>query len=220
MTELQAPSATHPGLTLVDEGGRRYVLKQYDAQSRAFRLLAGWWMARREARAYRRLAGIAGVPVLRRRVPPDGLLLEYVPSQPARDVLDLDDEFFDRLRVVLGAIRNRGVLHGDVVRNVLVDEQRRPVIVDFGSSFVLPAWWGPVRVFCQELGARYNERAIAKLKRIVCPDCLTPSERDTLSRPLPLQRVIKFGEWLLHRGTAGLLRLARHPRPTDAEPRA
>lgn len=217
---LKAPTATHPGLTLIEDGGQRYVLKQYDGQSRLFRLLVGRWMARREARAYRRLVGVDGVPAWLRLAPPDGLIVAYVPSRPAREVSDLDDVFFDRVREILAALRARGVLHGDVVRNVLVDEQRRPVVVDFGASFVIPAWWGPLRLLCQRLGARYNERAIVKLKRHVCPDRLTAAERATLSTPLPMQRVIKLGERILHAGAAGLVRAARARRRFDVEPRA
>jgi hypothetical protein len=119
------------------------------------RFTVGILMARREARAYARLDGVAGVPRLIARPAVDALLLERVDGVPcgAPVAATLTQAFFDDREALHARLRSRGVHHGEVKRNVLVTPRgRRPV--DFGASFVVPGWSGALGRRLVALAAR------------------------------------------------------------------
>lgn len=175
--------------------------KDFSRSSALVRFTVGVLMARREARAYSRLAGVAGVPRLLARPSADALLLERIEARPCAGPGggNVTQAFFDDLDALLERVRSRGVLHGDVKRNALVTPAGGAALVDFGASFVVPAWAGPLGRRLVALAARYDERSIARLKARVAPDLLTPRERDLADAAMPLERGVKAGERLLRR---------------------
>ncbi|HEY6393966.1 MAG TPA: hypothetical protein VIX12_01040 [Candidatus Binataceae bacterium] len=188
-------------LTLVQMDGEIALLKNFAQQRTPFRRTVGALMARREAAAYRRLAGIEGIPRLLGRVPPDGLLLQFVRGVILARVAGerLTQDFFQRLSVILGDLRRRSVLHGDIGHNVLMTPQGEPLLVDFGASFVVPQWFGPLRAAILNRGETHDERAIAKLKARSAPYLLTADDRRILSRPLPFEWPLDLAERMLRR---------------------
>jgi len=173
-----------------------------------FRYTCGLYMAHREERAYRRLKGIEGVPELLERRWPDGLVIECIQGRNCLDQKNpnLSSAFFLRLRLLLQSIRARRVLHGDVKRNVLVDIEGKPIIIDFGASFVIPWWLHPMEKMILTLGARYDERAVLKLKRQISPGMLTVEEEAMICE-LPLENVVKNVEGLIRTITRKIVNL-------------
>ena len=192
------------------------VRKDFSRSSALVRFTVGALMARREARAYARLEGVAGVPRLLARPAADALLLERIEGIPcvAPVAAGVTQAFFDDLDALLARLRSRGVLHGDVKRNVLVTPAGGAVLVDFGASFVVPSRAGPLGRRLVALAARYDERSIARLKARVAPGLLTPRELDLVDAVLPLERAVKVGERLLRRAgrLVGAERASRIPR--------
>ena len=125
---------------LRDDNGHRAVLKNFSHRGTLFRRTAGAFMAGREIAAYRRLRSVQGVPRLVARVGADGLLTEYIECFPPENSPGgLSNEFFEGLRETLRSLRKRGVIHGDICRNVRIDSIGRPWLMDFGASFVVRA---------------------------------------------------------------------------------
>jgi hypothetical protein len=183
---------------LVDERGGRAVLKSFRHRGPLFRRTVGALLARREASAYRRLGQVPGIPRFRGRVGCDGILLEYV------ECAELDPlqsgppaEFFRELRALLEQIRAQGVLHGDVCRNVRIDRSGRPWLMDFGASFVVRSWFGPLRDSVLSAGRQHDERAVAVLHLRNAPETLAQADREALSAPLPWQRTLAAGRRLV-----------------------
>lgn len=204
-------------LRIVEFEEKPAVLKDYGASPPLFRRIAGRLMAQRELAAYSRVRGIDGIPRLLGRVEGDGLLLEYVDGCNCLETTsaDLPPSFFTDLRSILVQLRARGVLHGDVRNNVIVTPQCRPYIVDFGASFVISGVLRPFRRNLVKIAEGYNDRAVLKLKRIIAPAELTPTEVEFLARPLPFESWVKAGERILRtavRAACRLFEIARHDR--------
>jgi len=149
-----------------DDGA--FVVK--DVATRAFwvRAVLGPWQLRRETRAYRRLAGLEGIPRLVGVVDRQAIALQFVDGRPLRSQPrgSIDAAFFDRLEALVLAVHGRGVAHGDLHHgDVLVGPDGRPHLVDFSTSWIGgpgSAW--PARTIFEQM-CRADLRSIAKLRR-------------------------------------------------------
>src|SRR5262249_34772319 len=115
---------------------------------------------RREARAYERLAGLAGIPALVQVIDRHALALESIAGPPLRDVPrgTLPASFFDALAELVAAMHGRGVAHGDLHHgDVLVGPGDKPYLTDFSTA----AFGGPL--FAQWCAS--DLRGVAKLRR-------------------------------------------------------
>jgi hypothetical protein len=141
--------------------------------------LPAWWLARREAHALQRVAGLPATPQL---LSWDGRKLDrsYLDGaamyqRPPRG----DVHYFRKARRLLQQLHRRGLAHNDLAKeaNWLVLADGSPAIIDFQL-----ATRGPPRVRWMRLLAREDLRHLLKHKRTYCPEALTPVERRLLKR--------------------------------------
>lgn len=148
----------------------------------------GVWLARREARAYRLLRGVPGVPDDAGEVRVNGARWRTAVAHPFIEghPLHMDERpgeaFFSRLREMLTAMHERGLAYADLNKreNVLVSEDGTPVLVDFQLHFAPPRWslsLPPVRWLMRALqaGDLYHLHKHLLWHR---PDLVPPEERD------------------------------------------
>ena len=149
-------------LLLTSEGGRRCVVKDYAERAWPVRALLAPWLVRRELGLLERLGGVPGVPRPLGRVDRLAFAMQYVPGVPLQRrsyTGRLDEDFFDRLQVILDELAARGLFHTDLrsPTNVIATPEGRPALVDLGSV---------VRVrLPRALRVRLERRAVAKLRR-------------------------------------------------------
>ncbi|HSR64338.1 MAG TPA: serine/threonine protein kinase [Xanthomonadaceae bacterium] len=138
-----------------------------------------WWLARREARALRLVAGMADVPQLLRwngrvldRSYLDGVALYQRPPRG-------DAAWFRDAHRLLRQLHRRGIAHNDLAKeaNWLVLADGRPAVVDFQLAV-----HGHPRARWLRLLAREDLRHLLKHKRTYCPGALTAVERRLLRR--------------------------------------
>ena len=121
----------------------------------------------REFDAYQRLVGLAGVPECHGMIGRRYLVLDFVRGTPYREASWRDREtWFEAFLGVLRSIHERGVSHGDLKSkaNILVTEDERPCIIDFGTSFVRRRGYHPVNNWLFEYGKRLDLNAWVKHK--------------------------------------------------------
>jgi hypothetical protein len=154
----------------------------------------GCWLARREARAYRTLRSVSGIPHDGGEVRINGrqwssaVAHPYIEGHPLHIDERPSDAFFIRLGEMMAALHQRDLAYADLNKreNLIVAEDGNPVLVDFQLYFAPPPWtlWLlPMRWLLRELqaGDRYH---LLKHKLWHRPDLVPPDERD-LSRQQP-----------------------------------
>jgi hypothetical protein len=163
---------------LRDADGVPFVRRDLRHVPRWLRLPA-WWLARREARALRFVAGLPAVPQLLRwngrvldRSYLDGTVLYQRPPRG-------DAAWFRAAHRLLRQLHRRGIAHNDLAKeaNWLVLADGRPAVVDFQLAV-----HGHPRARWLRLLAREDLRHLLKHKRTYCPGALTPVERRLLQR--------------------------------------
>lgn len=183
-----ANSIAQADVYMARQGDRALLIKTFENKCLPIRRSWGYWVLGREARILRHLLGIRGVPHLIGFDPRGTLFTEFIEgSHPLRDSRELAPgeypplSFFAELRELLAEIHGRGVAHGDIRRrNILVDSEGRPHIIDFATAIAPGAsgWFPRWPVF----GAfvRADLFSILKIQYSYYPDSLDEQDRKYL----------------------------------------
>lgn len=206
---VRAGGGSRPELLLLEDRGRRGVLKDYRGSAWLLRKVGPWLIAREE-RVYRLLAGTVGVPALLRRVDRQALLVEHIAGRSCADYADgeLPAVFFERLLGVVQGIHARGVVHCDIKNrsNVVVAEDGQPYIVDFASAFTKTGRFLPFRARLFERFRVDDLKAVAKAKILVAR-VGTEEEAQFAFHRGPAERVVRAlrdaARWVFKRLTRG-----------------
>ena len=155
-TLLRKPTKTRPPIWVVEEGGKKAVVKDFSRQGWFYRNVVGRMLIWRERKAYEMLQGIQGVPSLYRAIPGKALIIEAIDGQDLRNFENelitmagdgseasaieekrklLSPDFFVKLKKLVDEIHERGVAHCDLKRtpNIMIDEDGNPYIVDWAA---------------------------------------------------------------------------------------
>lgn len=124
-------------LYLFRSDGAVWVVKDFRPRGVLVRETVGTLLTWRELRGLNRIAGIPGVPANAFRLDRHALAYRYVPgSSLARPGIGAQStEFYAALERLLQQVHARGIVHLDVrnARNILVDPEGRPMLLDFQS---------------------------------------------------------------------------------------
>ena len=122
---------------------------------------------KREFAAYQRMHDLQGVPACYGLVDGQHLVLEYVHGTPYRQAEWVDrDQWFVEFLELLRSIHGRGVSHGDLKSkgNIMVTEDQKPCVIDFGTAFLLRPGFHPVNNWFFEYGKRLDINSWVKHK--------------------------------------------------------
>lgn len=163
------------------------------------------WLARREAKALRILAGDDAFPAL---LCWDGrrLLRSSIPGATMRESPPRDPAYFRQALRLLSRMHRRGIAHNDLARepNWLVTPGGTPAVIDFQL-----AWFDARRGPLFRLMAREDLRHLIKHKRYYCPGRLTMRQRALLARP---SLAARFWRVTAHAAARGVRRWLAAPR--------
>jgi hypothetical protein len=162
---ISAGGFANPDVFALEHGGARLVVKDFAPRGALVRATLGRWIARREQRAWRALAGHPAVPRWIGAIDALAFAVEARAGRPlSRSVArETPPAFFDALARAIDEMHARGVLHLDLRHqgNVLVGDDGGPVLVDFGSALVLPAG-GALALLAARLLGWIDRSAVAK----------------------------------------------------------
>ncbi len=210
-----------PATVLKDDGPGRPRVVRYDLSEGPVVLkewppgkgvLARWWAERvmgREARNYRRLEGVVGVPRLLTRLGEFAFVVEFVEGLPMRRQLEPVRlrAGLDSLQRTLEALHARRFAHLDLHqrRNILVSESGEVNIIDLAQGVDCSKNWFRRLLF--PCFARFDRNAVLKFRARYAPDTIDPAQRDRIvarygirhRRPV-LVSVRRLFDWLFVRG--------------------
>ncbi len=212
-TVLVSGKGVKADLRRVEWQGVTLVVKTFLNKSAPVRWF-GRYQVMREARAYRRLQGMTGIPVLHDGPDPYTLVMDHVEGQrlthirreptPKRPVVE-------KLHRLIIAMHERGVAHLDLRRrdNILVGPDGDVHLIDFATAHVSR----PGSLRRRFLFPRFrsiDRSAFLKWKRLLTPEDLTEHEKRKLRRHRLLRTV-----WFYNRrglGPSDRARLAEEQR--------
>lgn len=153
---LRKPTKTRPPIWIVEEGGKKAVVKDFSRQGWLYRNIVGRVLIWRERKAYELLQGVEGIPCLYRTIPGKALIIEAIDGQDLRSFEDdlismlkegaeesaiedkrdvLSPVFFTKMKKLVDDIHERGLAHCDLKRtpNIIIGEDGNPYIVDWAA---------------------------------------------------------------------------------------
>lgn len=136
---MQPRNKSKGSVRIEERSGRKIVVKDYGGVENPLVRFYGCMTLRNEARAYRRLAGVPGIPVCHGLTEAGCLELDFVDGRhlglfKRRSV---PEAVFERLERILRTMHARGVANMDLHRsNVLVSDDGDVNIIDFAHAVI------------------------------------------------------------------------------------
>ena len=165
---LQRGRGSSPDVLLVEVAGGRAVVKDFAPRHPWVRATLGRWLARRELRVYRQLAGHPAVPAVLGRLDALAFALEHRPGPrlSRRRPWTFSPGFAARLGEAVEELHRRGVVHLDLRHrdNVRADMDGNPVLIDFASAWAFRPGGLPARLLLPWL-ALLDRGAVRKWRR-------------------------------------------------------
>ena len=190
---LRRPTNWKPAVWRVETSDGPVVVKDVRHCRGFFERRFARWLLGRERRVLERLGVLAGTPRLLGSIDADAMVLSFVPGRA------LDAELFRRrprdllaqLRSLTDQLHARGIYHLDLHqrKNLLVDDDGRLHVIDFGAAVV------PGRVAKALLGRLFraiDHQAGFKFLARFTPDELTVDEARMVLRQRSLRRLWPF----------------------------
>ncbi len=141
----------------------------------------GQMLVRHEARLYRLVDGLPGIPRFTGLWGDNAFAHEFIEGHQLTKDDHVDDAFFDRLAALIAELHRRDIAYVDMEKreNILVGDDGRPYLIDFQISWHVPHNRGgriwPARLILRILKDADNYHLL-KHRRRQRPDLLTPEE--------------------------------------------
>jgi serine/threonine protein kinase len=193
---MRKPSNTRPTIWLVEENGVRAIVKDFSALGFRFRNTVGRFLVWREAKAYRKMKNIKGVPTLYRVIGGLALVIEEIPGKDLKKLkkeMRLPDEFFDALKDLVDRFHKRGLAHCDLKKppNILMGHDGLPYVIDWGAAvFESELRFPPLNLIYRRF-LLDDYMAVVKQRLRHTPETVTPEERRLYNHKSGAERVIR-----------------------------
>jgi predicted Ser/Thr protein kinase len=159
--------------------GERFIVKDFGNKRSWERNLIGRVVIGREARAYRALAGVEGLPARFKRLTPWSLAIEYLEGRDLGGVErnEIGPGVLLQFERIINDLHERGWVHLDLQRrsNILL-VNGRVFIVDLASAFHPGGIPLLGRLLVRLLGFA-DRLSFVKMKSVFAPELLSPGDR-------------------------------------------
>jgi RIO-like serine/threonine protein kinase len=194
---LRKHSNTRPLLRLIEENGKRAVVKDFSVNGFLYRNLAGRFLVWREKKAYDKLKAIRGVPVFYGSIEGLALIMEEIPGKSLKSVhvtTGIPEKFYLDLYNLLETIHAAGLAHCDLKRapNIIAGDDGLPYLVDWSAAISAKEF----RIFPLSMifkrFVRDDIHSIIKLKLKYNPEMVSREEMEGYLNRGFFERVIRL----------------------------
>jgi len=203
---LRPPSSTRPTIWLVELDGKMAVVKDFSRNRGFYRNVFGRFLIWREAKAYRKLSGLKGIPRFYGVLEGLALVIEFVEGKTIKQVEKegaLPSTFFERLKDVINSFHEKGVVHCDLKRtpNIIVSPDGQPHVLDWAASVsARECRFYPLNKIYARL-LQDDKMALVKMKLRHVPEQVSPEEKAMYERRSAGERLLrsirdKLRHWL------------------------
>jgi RIO-like serine/threonine protein kinase len=193
---LRKPSNTRPLLRVIEENGKRAVVKDFSVNGFIYRNVAGRFLVWREKKAYEKLEGIKGIPVFYGSVDGLAIIIEEITGKSMKAVhktTGIPEKFYSDLHDLLKAIHSAGLAHCDLKRapNIIMGDDGMPYLVDWSAS-ISAGEFGifPLSMIFKRF-VRDDFNSIIKLKLKYNPEIVSREEKDRYMNRGFFERVVR-----------------------------
>jgi hypothetical protein len=188
---LRSAKPWQPEILLVRGDAGPIVVKDYKTRPFLYRFFVGLPSTWNEARMYRKLAGLGGIPRFYGKLDRYALAMEYIEGRNASTYKtgQLPHDFFHSLKRIIDSVHERNIVLCDLRnrKNILISNNGEPYLIDFCTAFERGRRWSFLRNGLHRIFTQDDYLGLAKLKRHLAPELLTAEEADRLDRGLFLQ---------------------------------
>jgi RIO-like serine/threonine protein kinase len=193
---LRKQSNTRPAVWRIEERGTTAIIKDFHCNGFFYRNIVGRFLVWREAKAYRRLNGLEGVPAFFRTIKGLALVVEEIQGADIETLNcfgSLDEGFYNNLKVLINNIHKRGLVHCDLKRapNIMKGDDGKPYIVDWAAAISMSEFrLFPLRLIYRRF-LHDDLNAVTKLKLKYRPDSVSQEEKDMYMTRSRLETAIR-----------------------------
>jgi RIO-like serine/threonine protein kinase len=193
---LRKPSNTRPLLRVIEENGKRAVVKDFSVNGFIYRNVAGRFLVWREKKAYEKLEGIKGVPVFYGSIDGLAIIMEEIAGKSISAVhktKGIPENFFSDLYDLLQTIHAAGLAHCDLKRapNIIVGNDEMPYLIDWSAAISTSEFgFFPLSMIFKRF-VRDDFNSIIKLKLKYIPEMVSREEKDRYMNRGFFERMIR-----------------------------
>jgi RIO-like serine/threonine protein kinase len=193
---IRNSSSTRPVIWRIEENGVKAIIKDFSLNGFWFRNIVGRFLIWREKKAYKRIAGLAGVPALYGSIGGIALIIEEIQGTDISRievVKSLDEHFFKGLENLVTRIHDRGIAHCDLKRapNIMIGNDRNPYIIDWAASISKSELgFFPLSTIYKKF-IQDDLNAITKIKLKWQPESVSPEEKRLYDYQTRVEKIIR-----------------------------
>jgi len=164
---IEGRNWTKADVEFYDLDGLRVAVKTYSPRNPLARNTLGRLLIRREAAAFKAVAGIPSVPEFFGRIDRFGIATRWVDAVPLKEHVGdrLDDGIFDRLNAIVDEFHERGVALADLHhRDVLLAADGTLYVLDLATAWIAGERPGPLRRYLFERFCESDRVNLARMR--------------------------------------------------------
>ena len=193
---VRKPTSTGPAIWRIEDSGKRAVVKDFRYNGFLYRNIAGRFLIWREAKAYRKLKGLKGVPAFYGVIGGLALIVEEIEGSDIEKIeviSSLDDIFYEDLKNLIDRIHKRGLAHCDLKRapNIILGNDGKPYIVDWAAAISKKEFrFFPLNLIYERF-IKDDLNAVTKIRLKHQPEKVSQKEKDLYTKRSRVETLIR-----------------------------